>query len=434
MRKERYLYMDKSDRTYAKHPRYLDLFAGAGGLSEGFYRAGFRPLAHVELSASACNTLKTRTARHWLFKNDKEDIYISYLNGKISREELYEYIPAKKLSSVINAEIGQKELPSIFTKIDELSGQKEIDLIIGGPPCQAYSLIGRSRDSNRMKGDKRNYLYQYYSMFLERYRPKYFVFENVIGLMSAKDEKGQRYFDAMKDSFYKSSYEIETKLLSAEEYGVLQNRKRVIIIGKKIKTSSTFPELIKWNPDILVNEIFKDLPSIQAASGSVAPCKPLAYNGEYLYKSQIKNDKIPITWHISRSNTEQDLEIYRIAAKLWNKGHTRLNYNDLPARLKTHNNCTSFTDRFKIVEGDMKHAHTVVAHIAKDGHYYIHPDIAQNRSLSVREAARLQTFPDDYFFESESGKPSRTAAFIQIGNAVPVLMAEKLAQGLLSLF
>ena len=230
--------MKRSGRTYDKHPRYLDLFAGAGGLSEGFCRAGFRPVAHVELASSACYTLKTRAAMHWLFNRGKEDIYINYLNGKISRDELYEHIPQKKLSAVINAEIGQKELTSIFSKIDELANQKKIDLIIGGPPCQAYSLIGRSRDSNRMRGDKRNYLYQYYSMFLQRYQPKYFVFENVTGLMSAKDEVGNRYYDAMEDTFQKSGYEIETKLLSAEEYGVPQNRKRIIIIGKKTKNTS----------------------------------------------------------------------------------------------------------------------------------------------------------------------------------------------------
>jgi DNA (cytosine-5)-methyltransferase 1 len=417
-----------------RKPRYLDLFAGAGGLSEGFYRAGFYPVAHVELAASACNTLKTRTAKHWLFEKGKEKRYIDYLNAKISRDELYNSVPSKKLSSVINAEIGPKELPSIFSKIDELSGSQGIDLIIGGPPCQAYSLIGRSRDSNRMKGDKRNYLYQYYTLFLERYKPKYFVFENVVGLMSAKDEEGKKYFDAMKDSFYSAGYEIVEEYLSAEKYGVLQNRKRIIIIGKRTKKSFDFPILSKWHPGVQVKEIFKDLPKLQSGSGSVAPCSPVLYQGNYLYKSKIKNSNIPITWHISRPNTEQDLEIYRIAVEFWNNGRRRLAYDDLPKRLKTHNNRVSFTDRFKVVEGDMEYAHTVVAHISKDGHYYIHPDIKQNRSITPREAARLQTFPDDYYFEGETKKPSRTAAFQQIGNAVPVLLSEKLANGLFSIW
>jgi DNA (cytosine-5)-methyltransferase 1 len=417
-----------------KSLRYLDLFAGAGGLSEGFYRAGFRPVAHVELSSAACYTLKTRAAKRWLDEHQKQDVYIQYLNREISREDLYSHIPQKKLDSVINAEIGSSELPGIFSKIDELSGSSgKIDLIIGGPPCQAYSLIGRARDSNGMKGDERNYLYQYYSMFLARYRPKYFIFENVLGLLSAKDTHGHKYLDAMKASFRDAGYEIAVNRLSAEDYGVLQNRKRIIIIGKLTCDSVDFPELENYAPEVLVNEIFKDLPKIKAGSGSASPCKTIPYYGEYLYKSKIKNDDIPITWHESRPNTEQDLEIYRLAAELWKNGNQRLLYNELPSRLRTHKNCKSFVDRFKVVEGDQKYAHTVMAHIAKDGHYYIHPDINQNRSITPREAARLQTFPDDYFFESESGVPSRTAAFQQIGNAVPVLLAESIAKGLLAL-
>jgi DNA (cytosine-5)-methyltransferase 1 len=423
-----------ASKPKTRHLRYLDLFAGAGGLSEGFYRAGFRPVAHVELSAAASYTLKTRVAKHWLDEHQKEKFYIDYLNRKISREDLYSHIPPKKLNSVINAEIGQEELPGIFSKIDELAGSSQkIDLIIGGPPCQAYSLIGRARDSNGMIGDKRNYLYKYYSLFLARYQPKYFVFENVLGLRSAKDENGDKYLDAMKASFRDAGYEIADNLLSAKDFGVLQNRNRLIIVGKLTKDSVDFPDLVKTeNSSVLVNEIFKDLPEIQAGAGSVDPCIKIPYIGTYLYDSKIKNDNIPVTWHESRPNTDQDLEIYRLAVKKWKNGNQRLLYTELPSRLRTHKNCKSFVDRFKVVEGDQKYAHTVMAHIAKDGHYYIHPDIKQNRSITPREAARLQTFPDDYFFESESEIPGRTAAFQQIGNAVPVLLAESIANGLYS--
>jgi DNA (cytosine-5)-methyltransferase 1 len=107
-----------------------------------------------------------------------------------------------------------------------------------------------------------------------------------------------------------------------------------------------------------------------------------------------------------------------------------MDYNDLPERLKTHQNRSSFLDRFKVVAADRACSHTVVAHISKDGHYYIHPDISQNRSLTPREAARLQTFPDDYFFEGVSEKTGRTAAYHQIGNAVPVLLSQKIAEKL----
>ena len=130
-----------------------------------------------------------------------------------------------------------------------------------------------------------------------------------------------------------------------------------------------------------------------------------------------------MTHHEARSHIGRDLEIYKQAVNLWNMNKSRLKYNDLKEELITHNNTKSFLDRYKVVAGDLKHSHTVVAHISKDGHHYIHPDISQNRSLTIREAARLQSFPDDFFFEG-----SRTANFVQIGNAVPPLMAEGIAR------
>ncbi|TQD23822.1 DNA cytosine methyltransferase [Methanolobus vulcani] len=125
---------------------FLDLFAGAGGLSEGFIRAGYSPVAHVEMDAAACYTLKTRAAYHWLKKHGKLDIYSDYLYGKISRSELYDSVPESLISSVINSEISEDSLPFIFSEIDDILDGKSLDLVIGGPPCQAYSLVGRSRD------------------------------------------------------------------------------------------------------------------------------------------------------------------------------------------------------------------------------------------------------------------------------------------------
>jgi DNA (cytosine-5)-methyltransferase 1 len=411
---------------------FLDLFAGAGGLSEGFIRAGFQPVAHIEMDKSACLTLKTRMAYHWLVSQSQEDIYIRYLNKEVSREKFYESIPSEVLNSVINFEIGDNTLGGIFASIDELACGKKINLIIGGPPCQAYSLVGRARDSNRMVGDKRNYLYRYYAKFLEKYKPEYFVFENVSGLLSAKDADGKLYFDAMKDDFSALGYTVEHELLSASNYGVRQNRNRIIIVGKKSKSDFPYPLPDVWNPKVKVREIFSDLPNLSAGEGTVSPCAMKAYKDQaYLYDAKIKDDVFPVTWHQARPNTEQDLEIYRIVVEVWNREERRLNYNELPENLKTHQNRRSFIDRFKVVAGDLPYSHTVVAHIARDGHYYIHPDIKQNRSLTPREAARLQTFPDNYFFESAcETKSGRTAAFSQIGNAVPVLMAEKIAKKL----
>ncbi|TNJ38508.1 DNA cytosine methyltransferase [Chlorobaculum thiosulfatiphilum] len=406
---------------------FLDLFAGAGGLSEGFIKAGFEPVAHVESDTAACYTLRTRMSYHWLASCGKPEFYVKYLKGDLSRTDFYAEVSEKVLGSVINEEIGTATLPKIFHLIDELLDGRQLDLIIGGPPCQAYSLVGRSRDKNKMIGDKRNYLYVYYAEFLKRYRPKYFVFENVMGLLSAKDKDGNPYLAAMIDLFRKNGYETEYEILSSEEYGVLQSRKRVIIVGKRGKDTGFYPVPDKWNPEVNVQEIFCDLPALKAGEGVSGPVQVNPYNGKWQVTADIRNENIPVTLHQARPNNEQDLEIYRIAVELWNSKKARLNYNALPSRLKTHKNRESFKDRFKVVASDLAYSHTVVAHIAKDGHYYIHPDINQNRSITPREAARLQTFPDDYYFESISGVPARTYAFRQIGNAVPVLLARKIA-------
>ena len=137
---------------------YLDLFAGAGGLSEGFIQAGYSPVAHVEMDLAACYTLKTRAAFHWLNENGEVEIYNEYLKGIISRDDLYKHIPETVLASVLNYEISDDSLPEICSRIDQLLDGRTLDLIIGGPPCQAYSLVGRARSD--MQGDKRNYLYK----------------------------------------------------------------------------------------------------------------------------------------------------------------------------------------------------------------------------------------------------------------------------------
>jgi DNA (cytosine-5)-methyltransferase 1 len=413
--------------------KYIDLFAGAGGLSEGFIRTGFEPIAHVEIDPAACLTLKTRAAYHYLKSTDQYDYYVSYLKGEIKRSELYALIPSELLDAVINLPIGEEYNPLIHGIIEKQLEEKEVDLIIGGPPCQAYSLVGRARSANNMKGDHRNYLYVHYANFLEKYKPKLFVFENVIGLKSAGDGI---YLKNMEKLFHKKGYLIKLFTVEANNFGVLQNRKRVIIIGHREELSLNIPDLekIKRTNEYKVKTIFEDLPKILAGEGKD---KFSSYNGqtnEYLSSSFIRNGIDILTQHVARPHSEQDKEIYKIAIEKWNTEKERLNYNDLPDHLKTHQNRSSFFDRFKVVAGDKLHSQTVVAHIAKDGHYYIHPDIEQNRSISVREAARLQSFPDDYYFEGIREGVNRTPAFKQIGNAVPPLMAEKIAQTIKYLF
>ena len=410
--------------------KFLDLFAGAGGLSEGFIRAGFKPIAHVEADASACYTLKTRQAFHWLKKNNALDIYSKYLRNEITRQELYDAVPSNEIDSVINEFIGPDTLKTIFKKVDSQLNTSKLDLIIGGPPCQAYSLIGRARGN--MDDDPRNHLYKYYAEFLKKYKPKYFVFENVLGLLTAKDPNNELYFDKMKNLFIEIGYSIEYKVLSANEYGVLQNRKRIILVGKRGHRGkkSFYPEIAKWVPEATVWDLLNDLPKISAGGGKSSPSEPISKPSQWLKDAYISTN-LPLTWHEARPHSEQDLEIYKHAVKLWNTEKRRLHYDDLPEHLKSHKGRNSFVDRFKVVAGDLTACHTVVAHISKDGHHYIHPDIVQNRSLTPREAARIQSFPDDYYFENVSGKPARTIAFKQIGNAVPVLLAQKIAEKIL---
>jgi DNA (cytosine-5)-methyltransferase 1 len=413
--------------------KYIDLFAGAGGLSEGFIRKEFEPVAHVEVDKAACYTLKTRSAYHYLKSIEKYDTYISYLKGDISRTELYSYIPKEILESVINLPIGSESNPLIHKKIQEILAGKEVDLIIGGPPCQAYSLVGRARSTNGMKGDQRNYLYVHYAKFLEKYNPKLFVFENVIGLKSAGNGV---YLKNMEKLFLKKGYAMKLFTIEANNFGVLQNRKRIVIIGWQKNLSLNVPNLeeIRYASVHKVEMLFNDLPKIQAGEGKDKYVKYRTKTNQYLNESCIRNGIEILTQHISRPHTQQDKEIYRIAVEKWNAGNERLNYNDLPSHLKTHQNRSSFFDRFKVVAADKPFTQTVVAHIAKDGHYYIHPDIGQNRSITVREAARLQSFPDDYYFEGVKEGANRTSAFKQIGNAVPPLMAEGLADIIIRVF
>lgn len=398
---------------------YIDLFAGAGGLSEGFIRQGFSPIAHVEMNKFACDTIKTRVAYHYLKQNGDFSKYISYLKKEITREMLWKQVPKNELESVIQSEISSKTINEIFESIDKKVKGKKVDVIIGGPPCQAYSIVGRARDPQGMKDDPRNHLYKYYVKFLEKYKPKMFVFENVPGILSAKNGE---YFSKIIKAIESAGYNFSYKLLNARDFNVLQDRKRVILIGWKKNIDFEFPEFTKITSEYAIKkDLFFDLPSLKPGTGEDVTFYNKQCN-EYLKKSKIRGSLNFTTQHKARPNNENDLEIYSIAIHKMLDESKRLNYIDLPKRLKKHKNDTVFTNRFQVVN-PTSFCHTVVAHISCDGHYYIYPDKRQIRSISIREAARIQSFPDDYYFEG-----GQTASFKQIGNAVPPLMAEGIAK------
>ena len=401
---------------------FIDVFSGAGGLSEGFFNNNFNPIAHVEMNSYAAETLKTRSCYYYLKETNQLGYYYDYLRGKVTREELYRIVPEEVISTVINEEISDKTYKQIFEKIDKIMKAddiRELDLLIGGPPCQAYSLVGRASDPDRMLNDPRNDLYIQYARFLKKYKPKMFVFENVPGMLTAKEGL---IWKRIKQRLRTVGYYIEYKEVNSADFGVLQKRKRIIIIGWRKDLDLVYPKFAYSQIKAIVNDLLNDLPQLEPGGF----LKEYAGVGnEYLLQTGIRKPEDVLTDHQTRNIREVDREIYRIAIELWNDNHQRLHYTDLPEELKFHKNETSFIDRFKVVEGDMPYTHTMLAHISKDGHYYIHPSIEQARSLSVREAARIQSFPDDFYFEGP-----RTAKFVQIGNAVPPLMAKGIAESI----
>ncbi len=405
---------------------FIDLFAGAGGLSEGFIQAGFNPVTHVEMNEFAARTLTTRTAYYYLKEEDNLNLYYRYLRGEITRDEFLAEIPDEILDTVICETLSKKTIPGVFQTIDEALERKHIDhidVIVGGPPCQAYSLVGRAQSSHMetpMKDDPRNELYKLYARFLTKYQPKMFVFENVMGIESANEGKTWKNIQKL---LKRVGYEIECHEQNAQNFGVLQNRKRMIIIGWLKNTGLKYPDFEVVESEAIVNDLFSDLPALKPGKGANTYSEtPMS---DFVADNGIRTEDDVLTLHQSRPNKDRDIKIYKKAIRLWNKNHKRLNYNDLPEELKTHKNRTSFVDRFKVVEGDEHCCHTVLAHLSKDGHYFIHPDIKQHRSITVREAARIQSFPDNYYFEGP-----RTAQFIQVGNAVPPMMAKGIAEGI----
>lgn len=403
---------------------YIELFAGTGGLAEGFMRAGFTPVAHIEMDKYSSLTIKTRLAYHYLKKRKKLFVYHNYLKGQISRDELYSYLPENLATGMINKEIREDNIFVLFKNIEKRLTRlklKKIDVIAGGPPCQAYSLVGRARDPYNMKNDPRNYLYKLYAKFLQKFKPEVFVFENVPGLLSVG--KGKLWED-VKKHFGNAGYVVNYKILNACDFGVLQNRKRVIVIGWRKELNFRYPEF-KKNEEITnykVRDILVDLPPLLPGE-KITNGDYVSEPTSYLKKYGLRSKEDFLTLHITRKINDRDRKIYRLTIETWEKHKKRLMYTDVPEKYRTHNNQKSFLDRFKVVAINLPYSHTVVAHLAKDGHYYIHPDIKQLRSISVREAARLQSFPDNYYFEGPM-----TAEFKQIGNAVPPLLAEKIAR------
>jgi len=305
-------------------------------------------------------------------------------------------VPAHVSGSVIHAAISAGTLPGIFNRIDSLLNPGEkVDLIIGGPPCQTFSVAGRARKGSlAMEQDPRSHLYVQYADFLSRYQPKMFVFENVLGMLSFRQS---RQIQLIRDTFSEAGYHMQVEQWNARDFGVLQSRERLVIIGWRKDLALGYPKLQRCGDHTFrVWDALRDLPELGPDDSSNGPYRKAPT--PYLEWSGIRSRKeLPVlTWHETRPQTTRDLGIYAKAIRIWNEEGRRLRYpDDLDESEITHANITGFVDRFKVVGKNERYSQTVVAHIHKDGHYYIHP--RQCRSISVREAARLQSFPDNIY-------------------------------------
>ncbi len=433
----------------------IDLFSGAGGLTEGFLSEGYKFVAHVEKEYWACETLKTRIMYYYLKERNDLEMYNNYLISSNSykdieknRESVFAKYPQLKSileKTVLNKKFGDvtkdksaTDIKDIFKLIDismKYLKEKKVDIIIGGPPCQAYSIIGRSRMKEKVKEDERNYLFYYYRDIVKKYKPEMFIFENVPGIFTAQNGK---IFDEISKEFNKIGYKLkvgnkekrEENLQEAINYSVYQTRKRVILFGVRKDLNYDYPNFVKYaekfNEEINTKNAISDLNKLKDGEGYDRKIVKYKNPPQSRYEEYLRRDSIGILNHKARKLNDHDREIYKLAIKKANKNE-KLYYNELPESLKTHKNENSFSDRFK-VHGMYEIPHTIVAHISKDGHYNIHPDIKQCRSLTVREAARIQSFPDNFLFEGP-----RTAQYVQVGNAVPPLLSKAIARALKSI-
>lgn len=388
---------------------FIDLFAGCGGLSEGFYKEGYKALLHLEIDKAACKTLRTRMK------------YYNYSDEEIEKAVLCDDITRDGIIEEIESRLNDK-----------------VDIIIGGPPCQAFSTQGRAQDPNSMRNDPRNFLFENYLQILNHFKPKFFIFENVRGMLTAKPT-GVKIFDIIISEMsktYKVCNNPKTILLNAADYGVPQIRQRVILIGVRkdldIEPEEIYARINRTHSDIpddgltpyvTVRQAISDLPPIQAGAGS--DCWTFAeytYINMNDYISRLRDRNFEFIYnHKARIHNENDRERYRI---LSTHGNWQLkDLQNVRPDLVNHDP-RHFGNRYTVQEWD-KPAKTICAHLYKDGNLFIHPDPAQARTFTVREAARIQSFPDDFFFEG-----SRTDQFKQVGNAVPPLMAQSFAHTL----
>ena len=401
---------------------FIDLFAGCGGLSEGFLQTGrYEALAHVEWESPMVETLRHRLVTKWgeteeeakrnvvLFDIQKTD---ELINGLWSDDA--------------NAKYGMHNSDVVkMAGLKGIVGKKHVDLIIGGPPCQAYSIHGRATDKNSMNNDYRNFLFESFCKVVDAFRPDIFVFENVAGLLSAKPG-GIPVRNRIYEAFTKIGYQIRTPeemptaLFDAVNFNVPQHRPRVIILGIRKDSNYVLNDLYK---SIEKEQNLKNKLTVRDSIGQLPALYPLTEQikeGRYTRSHQL-NPNPTITQHESRNHGPREREIF----KEWvDKSMNHISHQAMIDYYFDKTGHKTLYQKYKSLEWD-KPSHTVVAHLSKDGYMFIHPDSEQQRSITIREAACLMTFPMDYQFLG-----SMSYNYKMIGNAVPVNFANAIAKGL----
>lgn len=399
----------------------IELFAGCGGFVDGFKKTDkYNTLACVEWNENPCKVLVNRLRNKY---------------GVDTAENIVLRFDIQRTNELIN---GWKndDIYGSYSGLDKLVNNRDVDVIVGGPPCQAYSMAGRIQDKNGMKEDYRNYLFESYIKVVDHYRPKVIVFENVEGMLSASPG-GISIVQRITDTFKRHGYHIvddirKYALLDLSEFGIPQKRKRVILIGlNKEYFKGNIQEILhdfytktldkyKEKEAVTVRRALWDLPKFypRKEEKRIGRKKYSHYPEETSY-----ND------HYPRYHNKRDIEIFRELA--WDIESNTNQYITAESLKRLYTDKTgkeSNVHKYNVLKWDIQ-SNTIPAHLKKDGLRHIHPDHNQARTITVREAARLQTFDDDFKFSG-----SMSADYEMIGNAVPPKFAYKLSSAIYELF